>query len=69
MEAAIIESCSGWRVYLTLIRILKKAPWMSSFSPEIVHYGKSFISIFQEFFARIDKIFILGTVLMFFLIS
>ena len=30
------------------------------FSCEIVHYGKSLNSIFQEFFASIDKIWILG---------
>ena len=29
------------------------------FSREIAHYGKSLISIFQEFFASIDSIFIL----------
>ena len=29
-------------------------------SNEIVHYGKSLISIFQELFARIDKIVILA---------
>ena len=28
--------------------------------PEIAHYGKSLFSIFQEFFARIDKILILA---------
>ena len=30
------------------------------FSCELVHYGKSLNSIFHEFFASIDKIWILG---------
>ena len=30
------------------------------FSCETAHYGKSSISIFQQLFASIDKIFILG---------
>ena len=33
------------------------------FSCQIVHYGKSSISIFLEFFVTIDKIFILGETL------
>ena len=30
------------------------------FSPGVAHYGRSLISGFQEFFARIGKIFILA---------
>ena len=30
------------------------------FSCETAHYGKSSISIFQQLFASIDKIFVLG---------
>ena len=38
---------------------LQNAGEKSQFSPEIAHYGTSLIPIFYEFFARIDKIFIL----------
>ena len=34
--------------------------WDKLFSCEIAYYGKSSISIFQQFFASISKIFILG---------
>ena len=33
------------------------------FLPEIAHYRKSWISVFQEFFAMIDKIFILAGIM------
>ena len=51
---------------LTFLTRLRLQPWPKYFRQtvvflcEIAPYGKSSISIFQEFFARIDKILILG---------
>ena len=51
---------------LTFLTRLRLQPWPKYFRQtvvflcEIAPYGRSSISIFQEFFARIDKILILG---------
>ena len=51
---------------LTFLTRLRLQPWPKYFRQtvvflcEIAPYGKSSISIFQEFFARIDKVLILG---------